>query len=104
MASSFSSSRIVYASHGDGIAGILVKLQGRRGSSIVLVANNCPALHSSENLAFLQRQAVDLALDLTLVCGTRAVRATASGLGINVVSSLAALHPSEHSPSERRGT
>ena len=97
MASSFSSSRIVYASHGDEIAGILVKLQGRRGSSIVLVANNCPALHSSENLAFLQRQAVDLALDLTLVCGTRAVRATASGLGINVVSSLAALHPSEHS-------
>ena len=97
MASSFSSSRIVYASHGDGIAAILVKLLGRRGSSIVLVVNNCPALHSSENLALLQRQAVDLALDLTLVCGTRAVRATASGLGINVVSSLAALHPSEHS-------
>ncbi len=97
MASSFSSSRIVYASHGDEIAAIFIKLQGRRGSSIVLVANNCPALHSSENLAFLQRQAVDLELDLTLVCGTRAVRATASGLGIKVVSSLAALHPSEHS-------
>ena len=97
MASSFSSSRIVYASHGDEIAAIFIKLQGRRGSSIVLVANNCPALHSSENLAFLQRQAVDLELDLTLVCGTRAVRATASGLGIKVVNSLAALHPSEHS-------
>ena len=97
MASSFSSSRIVYASHGDEIAAILVKLQGRRGSSIVLVANNCPELHSSENLAFLQRQAVDLELDLTLVCGIRAVRTTASSLGINVVSSLAALHPSEHS-------
>ena len=95
MASSNPSSRIIYASHGDEIAAIFVKLQRKRGSSVVLVGNNCPALHSRENLGFLQRQAVDLGLDLTLVCGDRAVRSAANGLGIKVVNSLGALHAPE---------
>ncbi len=63
----------------------------------MLVANNCPALHSRENLALLQREAGDLGLDLTLVCGNRGVRDIASGFGIKVVSSLGAIHPSAHS-------
>ena len=96
MASSNPSSRIVYASHGDEIAAILVKLQRKRGSEVVLVGNNCPALQNKENLEFLQRQAVDLELDLTLVCGDRGVRSYANGLGIKVVNSLGALHASEH--------
>ena len=95
MASSIPSSRIVYASHGDEIAAIFVKLQRKRGSSVVLVGNNCPALHHRENLELLQRQAVDLGLDLTLVCGDRAVRSAANGLGIKVVNSLGALHAPE---------
>ena len=95
MASSIPSSRVVYASHGDDIAAVLVKLQRKRGSSVVLVGNNCPALHDRENLEFLQRQATDLELDLTLVCGDRGVRDSASGLGIKVVNSLGALHAPE---------
>ena len=63
----------------------------------MLVANNCPALHSRENLALLQREAGGLGLDLTLVCGNRGVRDIASGFGIKVVSSLGAIHPSANS-------
>ncbi|MCY4437207.1 MAG: baseplate J/gp47 family protein [Chloroflexi bacterium] len=95
MASSIPSSRVVYASHGDDIAAVLVKLQRKRGTSVVLVGNNCPALHDRENLEFLQRQATDLELDLTLVCGDRGVRDSASDLGIKVVNSLGALHAPE---------
>lgn len=97
MASSFSSSRIVYASDDDELPAIFVKLPRRQGTAVVLVANNCPALHSRENLALLQRQAVDLELDLTFVCGNRGVRDIASGFGIKAVSSLGAIHPSAHS-------
>ena len=92
MARSFSSSRIIYANRGDGIAAILQNLQRIRGSSVVLVANNCPALHSDENLRLLQAQAAEQGLDLTLVCGDRAVRRLAGDLGIRVVASLGALH------------
>ncbi len=95
MASSKSNSRTVYAAPDDEIPAIVVKLQRRRGSPVVLVANNCPALHSRENLEFLQRQAEDLDLDLTLVCGDRAVRSIASDVGIKAVSSLGALHAPE---------
>lgn len=96
MSSSFSSSRIIYASHGDGMSAILAKLQRRRGSSVVLVANKCPALHNGQNLARLRREAADLALDLTLVCGDPAVRRSAGDLGIKAVNSLAAVHAAEH--------
>lgn len=90
-------SRTIYASHGDEIPAIIRKLQRRRGSPVVLVANNCPALHERENLEFLQRQAEDLDLDLTLVCGDRTVRESASDLGMSVVKSLGALHAPDRS-------
>lgn len=102
MASFNTKSRTVYAGPRDEIPAILAKLQRRSGSPVVLVANNCPALHDSENLEFLQRQASDLALDLTLVCGDRAVRSAASELGIKAVSSLGALHAPEQ-PVRREG-
>lgn len=97
MASSFSSSRTVYASPTDEIAAIIKKLQRSRGSAAVLVANNCPVLHSIENLEHLRHQAIDLGIDLTLVCGDRAVRGLAGRVGINAVSSLAAIHPEARS-------
>lgn len=102
MASFNTKSRTVYAGPRDEIPAILAKLQRRSGSPVVLVANNCPALHDSENLELLQRQASDLALDLTLVCGDRAVRSAASELGIKAVSSLGALHAPEQ-PVRREG-
>ena len=92
MARSFSSSRIVYAGEDDEIAAVLLKLHRRRGTSVVLVANNCEALHNTDNLGQLQRHAADLAIDLTFVCGDRNVRTTAVALGIRSVSSLAAIH------------
>lgn len=95
MATSNSKSRTVYAGHGDEIPAILKKLQRRRDSPVVLVANNCPALHDRENLEFLLRQAEDLELDLTLVCGDRVVRSLASALGMKTVKSLGALHAPE---------
>ena len=97
MASSFSSSRTVYASPTDEIAAVIKKLQRSRGSAAVLVANNCPALYSIENLEYLQRQAIDLGIDLTLVCGDRAVRGLAGRVGIKAVRSLAAVHPEAQS-------
>lgn len=95
MASSNPQSRTVYAGPGDEIPAIIAKLQRSRGSLVVLVANNCPALHERDNLEFLRRQAADLDLDLTLVCGDRVVRSIASGLGIKAVSSLGARHVPE---------
>lgn len=97
MASSNPKSRTVYAGPGDEIPAIILKLQRRRGSPVVLVANNCPALHLRENLEFLQRQAEELDLDLTVVCGDRRVRDLASALGLVVVKSLGALRAPEQS-------
>ncbi len=96
MASSFSSSRIVYAGQDDSIEAVLLKLHRRRGNSAVLVANNCAALHSRDSLAQLLRHVTDLAIDLTFVCGDRSVRATAVAIGIRSVSSLAAIHADRH--------
>ncbi len=103
MARSNSMSRTVYATHGDDIPAIIRKLQRRRGSPVVLVANNCPALHERESLEFLQRQAEELDLDLTLVCGDRTVREIADALGIAVVKSLGALHTSDR-PEQRESS
>ena len=97
MLSSNSNSRTIYAGRGDDMQTIAAKLQQRPGSPVVLVANNCPALHDRENLSFLQRQARVLDLELTLVCGDRNVRSFASDLGIEAVSSLGALHAPEES-------
>ncbi len=104
MARPYSSSRIIYAGRGDDVAAIIEKLQRAPGPSGALVANNCPALQSRENLRDLQAQAAQQELELTLVCGDRAARAMADDLGIRVVASLGALHAQEQPSRGAAGT